>query len=245
MATFRIAEGTLQRIAVAGAKKNFDISKSVGISRGKAALFREQKQFEEETPDMTSYLGTPIFDPFRFLGGNFFESEDIKKENPIPFPDSDGAEGFGLIIPAAIIEVTQSKNIITTAIQGRAGTVKQFVSDGDFLITVTGLIVGQNVDGEVIDIGNNYPFDDVQKLVTICKVPDPISVVSTFLGSIFGINEVVITNYNIPQKEASRDTQPFQISMLSDVPIDLNELEPTRVISVTISVPSEPTIITT
>ena len=105
--------------------------------------------------------------------------------------------------------------------------------------------MGQNEGNKIIDIGNAYPDDDVKKLITICKVPDPIIVVSTFLGSIFGINEVVITNYNIPQKEASRDTQPFQISMLSDVPIDLNELEPTRVISVTISVPSEPVIIVT
>jgi len=217
--------------------------KGVGIQALKAKVFRKD-EFLQEQPDSTSYLGTPIFDPFRFLGGSFFELEDIAKENPIAFPDEERASGFGLIIPAAILEVTQSRNVITTAIQGRNSTVKEFVSDGDFAITLTGVMIGRNEDGEVKDIGNVYPFDDVQKLVTICKVPDPISVVSTFLGAVFGINEVVITDYTIPQREASRDMQPFQISMLSDTPIELNELQVTQ-LSATVIVPAEPIILTT
>lgn len=216
--------------------------KGVSVRALKAKVFRVD-EFEQEQEDSTSYLGTPIFDPFRFLGGSFFELDDTKKENPIPYPDEDGATGFGLIIPAAIIEVSQSKNIITTAIQGRPGTVKEFISDGDFAITLTGIIIGRNEDGEVKDIGNIYPFDDVQKLVTICKVSDPISVVSTFLGAVFGINEVVITDYNIPQREASRDMQPFQISMLSDVPIELNELKVLQLSKFVVVTP-EPIIIT-
>lgn len=216
--------------------------KGAGIQALKVKLFRKD-EFLQEQEDSTSYLGTPIFDPFRFLGGNFFELDDIKQENAIPYPDDEGATGFGLIIPAAILEVSQSKNIITTSMQGRNGTVKEFVSDGDFAITLTGVIIGRNEDGEVKDIGNVYPFDDVQKLVTICKVPTPISVVSTFLGAVFGINEVVITDYNIPQREASRDMQPFQISMLSDVPIELNELKVTQ-LSKTVIVTPEPIILT-
>ena len=212
---FRIGEGlraTSPEILLKGA----------GIQIAKAKLFRIDK-FEAEIEDSTSYLGTPIFDPIRFLPGQFFELSDIKKENPISYP-AEADDDFGLVIPPVIIEVSQTKNIITTAIQGRNGTVKEFVSDGDFAITLTGVIIGRNEDGEVKDIGNVYPFDDVQKLVTICKVPAPISVISTFLGLIFGINEVVITDYNIPQREATRNMQPFQISMLSDVPIDLEEL---------------------
>ncbi|KKN36712.1 hypothetical protein LCGC14_0771000 [marine sediment metagenome] len=197
--------------------------KGIGIQALKAKLFRIEK-IEAEEEDATSYLGTPIFDPIIIKGGSFFELDDINKENPIPYPDADGAEGNGLIIPAVIIEVSQSKNIITTAIQGRNGTVKEFVSDGDFAITLTGVIIGRNEGGEVKDIGNVYPTDDVKKLVTICKVPDVLTLTSAFLNDVFGINEVVITDYNIPQREASRDMQPFQISMLSDVPIDLEEL---------------------
>lgn len=215
--------------------------KGIGIQALKAKLFRKD-EFLEEQPESTSYLGTPIFDAFAFRGGSFFALDDIKKENAIPYPDEDGANGFGLTIPAAILEVSQSKNIITTSMQGRNGTVKEFVSDGDFAITLTGVIIGRNEDGEVKDIGNVYPFDDVQKLVTICKVPDTIRIFSSFLTGVFGIVDVVITDYNIPQREASRDMQPFQISMLSDVPIELNELKVTQ-LSKTIIVKAEPIII--
>ena len=230
---FKISEDVLTRIAVGAAKKSFDVSKSVGIRIGKAALFRSQK-IEVETPDFTSYLGTPIFDPFRFDAGQFNELGNV-----IGPP-----QGFDqLIIPSAIIEVTQSKNIIATAIQGRNGTVKQFVSDGDFSITISGVIIGKNEGNKVVDIGNVYPDDDVKRLITICKVPDVLTITSTFLNDVFSIFQVVITDYNIPQKLASRDTQPFQISMLSDTPIDLNELEPIKVINITTIVPSEPIVI--
>lgn len=202
--------------------------KGIGIQALKAKAFRPAKgisdgrdrnfqdfEFNEEEIDATSYLGTPIFDQLTIQGGQFNELGNVIGP-PQPFDQ--------LIIPAVIIEVSQTKNIVTTAIQGRNGTVKEFVSDGDFAITLTGVIVGRNEGNEVVDIGNVYPDDDVKKLVIICKVPDILTLTSKFLNDVFGINEVVITDYNIPQREATRDMQPFQINMLSDVPIDLEEL---------------------
>lgn len=198
--------------------------KGVGIQAIKEKLLRV-KDFDVEEPDMTSYLGTPVFDPVRIVGGNYFALDDLSKTNPIPYPDDSGAE---LIIPTVIIEVSQTKNIITTAIQGKNGTVKEFVSDGDFAITLTGLIVGENIAGEVKDLGNVYPIVDIKRLVTVCKVPDSITITSTFLNDVFGINDVTITDYNVPQLEGTRDMQPFTINMLSDSPIELDELSPSE-----------------
>ena len=221
MEEFIISKGVLRQVA----KANLDLAKAVGIQSGKIFAFRAQR-FEVEEADSTSYLGTPIFDPVTIKGGSFFELDDIEESNPIDYE--------GLIIPAAIIEITQSKNIITTAMQGRNGTVKEFISDGDFAITITGMIIGQNegVAGEkgakVNDIGNFYPEDDVKKLITICKVPNSIEIISNFLSFFTDSNRqntrYVITDYNIPQREGSRDMQPFQISMLTDTAIDLEEL---------------------
>lgn len=220
----RVLNFDIERAGLTAIDTGIIAAKPVGIQLIKSALFNLQ-EFEQEEPDMTSYLGTPIFDPLIINGGNFFELPDIDQENAIPYPDEDGPDGFGLAIPTMLIEVSQTKNIITTALQGRNGTVKEFISDGDFVITLTGIIIGKNVDGEVTDIGNVYPEDDVKKLVTICKVPESITLTSAFLNNVFGINDVVVTNYNVPQKEATRDMQPFQISLLSDTPIQLNELE--------------------
>ena len=207
--------------------------KGVGIQALKARLFRtdgfikSKSELEEDFKgDKKSYLGTPIFDPITIKGGNFFELDDIEESNPINYD--------GLLIPASIVEVTQTKNIITTAMQGRDGTIKEFISDGDFSITITGIIIGQNEgtagtkDARVKDIGNVYPEDDVKKLITICKVPDSIEIISDFFGFFTDSNRqntrYVITNYSIPQREASIDTQPFQISILTDTAIDLEEL---------------------
>ena len=203
----------LKGIAVRTLKfKAFRPAKGISVDRNDQF---QDFEFNEDEPDAISYLGTPIFDQLTIQGGQFNELGNIIGP-PQPFDQ--------LIIPAVIIEVSQSKNIITTAIQGRNGTVKEFVSDGDFSITLTGIITGRNEGNKVIDIGNVYPDDDVKKLITICKVPDVLTLTSKFLNDVFGINEVVITDYNIPQREASRDMQPFQISMLSDAPIDLEEL---------------------
>lgn len=226
--------------------------KTVAFLKGQGIPKGAEKEFEvidplQEEADAISYLGTPILDPFTFKGGSFFEVNDINATNPIPFPDDKGAAGLGLIIPNMIIEVNQTKNIITTPIQGRDGTVKEFISRGDYLISLSGIITGKMDEetGEVRDIGNVYPEDDVNKLITICEVPDSLNVTSTFLGMFLKEDSnVVITDYNIPQQPGVRNFQTFTINMLSDTPINLNELAPINVINITTRVPTETIIIT-
>ena len=210
------------------------------------------KELQEEA-DAISYLGTPILDPFTFNGGSFEKRDDsgnITKEN---FPADKRPLVVGLTIPTEIIAVNQVKNIITTPTHGRDTTVKEYISKGDYMITVTGIMSGQMDEqtGEISDIGNVYPTADVQKLIEICEVPDSLEVTSDFLGMFLkntkegeGIPKVVITDYNIPQQIGVRNFQTFSIQMLSDIPIILNEFTPTRVINITARVPAEPIILT-
>jgi len=203
--------------------------KGAAVQLAKAGLFRLQGSAPDEFSDVRSYLGRPVFDEVIIKQGSFFALDDLKKLTPIPFN--------GLTLHAVLLTVTQSKNIIKTAIQGRNGTIKEHVSDGDFLITMNGTIVGGTVyagittAGALIptafirNIGNAYPEDDAKSLVEICKVPQQITIISNFLNTIFGINEVVITDYDIPQLEATRNMQPFKVDMSSDTAIELNELE--------------------
>ncbi len=224
---FNIGEGIVQN-----AGHNFNL-KGLGIQTAKSIIFSLQ-QSEQEESDLDSYLGTPIFDPIRIQGGKYPELGTGKL---IPYAggaagpgggEGDIGEGGGggegsFLIPTVLIEVTQTRNIVTTAIQGRNGTIKEFISDGDFIVTLTGIINGENRDGKVVDIGNFFPQADVAELINICKATVPITITSDFLG-LFELDSFVITSYNIPQREGSRDMQPFQITMLSDVPIDLEEL---------------------
>ena len=195
---------------------DFFVIQGLGVQAIRARLFNPS-EFETEQSDITSYLGTPVFDQVIIAGGQYFEIDDINKENPIPYDE--------LVLQTVLLEVTQTKNIVTTALQGRNGTVKEFVSDGDFVINMIGGIIGEtDENGSIQNIGNFYPEVDVKKLIEITKVPSALTITSAFLQS-FGINEAVITNYTINQPEGQRNVQPFTMALLSDVPADLNELE--------------------
>lgn len=193
----------------------FVIAKATGFQVIKEHLFR-RNEFGIEESKIESYLGTPVFDQVKIAGGSYIDAEDPKKP-VIPYES--------LTLQTVLLEVIQSKNIVTTAVQGRSGTIKEYVSDGDYSITMTGGVVGEMDDaGKIQDLGNFYPVVDTKLLIEICKVPRALTITSEFL-QLFGINEVVITDYTLNQPESVRNIQPFQISMLSDVPIELNELE--------------------
>lgn len=169
----------------------------------------------EQPVDRTSYLGTPVFSNMEIPSGKYktLDGKTIQFE--------------GIRIDAVLFIVSQSKNIVTTAIQGQNGTVKEYVSDGDFSITVSGMIVGEsNESGKVFtvaDTPNNYPESDVRKLIEICKIPTSIEIVSEFLD-FFEIRNVVIESFSFDQKQGDRRSQPFQIQMISDAPVELIEI---------------------
>ena len=181
---------------------------------------------ESEISDIKSYLGTPVFDPLIIKGGTFIEPNQSGGGDLVQYAGGPGGDGF--LINNVIIEVTQTKNIIATAIQGKPGTIKEFISDGDFAVTLTGVLNGENENGKIVDIGNNYPRRDTELLIQICKVPAALSITSSFL-QLFSSDfnpafKWVVTDYSIPQREGFRDIQPFQISLLSDIEINLTEV---------------------
>jgi len=173
--------------------------------------------------DGRSYLGTLVYGPLIFNSGRYFEQDDVLQQDPVEYE--------GLKLHTVLTQVSMVKNIITTPINGRNGTVKEYISDGDYNISIFGSIVGENVgdlnsdveNAEIQDIGNFFPEVDVARLQTILTVPDAITLTSDFL-SIFNISTCVVVDFNIPQKEATRNMQPFQINLLSDELIELNEV---------------------
>ena len=163
--------------------------------------------FNSDTPDKQSLLNTPIFDSIIF--GELNGSNVYKDINGTEFSFKP------LQVDLAIITVSQTKNIVTTAIQGKNGTIKEFISDGDYQISINGIIwINDNI----------YPDVDVQTFINIMKVPQAIKVFSNFIN-LFGISEIVITDYSLPQQEGMRNQQSFTINAISDAPINLEVLE--------------------
>ena len=163
--------------------------------------------FNSDTPDKQSLLNTPIFDSIIF--GELNGSNVYKDINGTEYSYKP------LQVDLAIITVSQTKNIVTTAIQGKNGTIKEFISDGDYQISINGIIwINDNI----------YPEDDVQTFINIMKVPQSIKIFSNFVN-MFGISEIVITDYSLPQQEGMRNQQAFTINAISDAPINLEVLE--------------------
>ena len=186
----------------------------LGIHHGKAQLFKHKGKLlrsgkEEKVAD--SKLGTPIYSNLIFgeeisidtLNGSV---TGIGENN---YMDLEGniVSYYPIRIDSVIMTVEQSKTIVKTALQGRKGTIKEYISSGDYIISAKGVI-----DNTI----NEYPELAVGFLTKIANIPDQIKVTSKFLQQ-FSINYVVIERFRFTEKQGSRDIQPFELTMVSDI----------------------------
>ena len=172
-----------------------------GIGRLRTQEFPSQK-YEPDAALKNSFFGTPVWGNLKFPAGNY---ETL---------DGEIIEFEGIEIDEVLISVSMQKNVVTTAIMGRNGTVKEYVSDGDYSITIQGALASNEND--------NYPVAKFASLLEILKAPVSVKVESEFLAQ-FDIDEIVIVNYDFPQSEGFRDLQYFGISAVSDEPIELRD----------------------
>ncbi len=167
--------------------------KSLLASSVKAGLYASVlKKLEDagESFKTSKFFGLPMWDNL------IIDSEDKKLE-----------------IDFVLMTVSMTKNIIKTSIQGMNGTVKEYISDGDYAINIKGAIINDKNS-------NEYPEDDVLTLIEICKKQKNIRVVSKFLEN-FDITDIVIENYKLEAKEATNNIQFFDINAVSDTPQEL------------------------
>lgn len=110
-----------------------------------------------------------------------------------------------------LIQLNRPKIIEKTEVQGRTGTVKEYITDGDYVVQVDGIIDGKN---------GNYPIDEVAALRKMIDAPIPIDVSSVHLLNL-GIVSLVLTDHSFPQEQGSYSSQAFSLTFLSDIPIEL------------------------
>jgi hypothetical protein len=119
-----------------------------------------------------------------------------------------------LNIQTVLLTVDQSKNIVQTAVQGRNGTVKEYVSTGDYIISIRGALVGAGP--------GDYPEQQVKLLLDLVEINASIVAVSPFL-QLFRIFNVVVSDFRFEQLQGFQNMQVFEITCLSDEPIELIE----------------------
>lgn len=103
------------------------------------------------------------------------------------------------------VDCTMSKRVVTTAINGRPGTVKEWVSDGDVVITVVAKVMGNET----------YPKEKVHRILDALKEPEVLEVTNELLNDVWNVQRVVVTSIKTTNR-TDRNWEEVTIGMLSD-----------------------------
>ena len=127
-------------------------------------------------------------------------------------------ERYSLLFQEVVISVTQERNIVTTSLQGRDGTIKEYISNGDYGITLDIALTDyegepdEQTDEEFLLPKQDYPISRVETLRKLLTTPQTVEVESDFLYA-FGIRSAVVTSFSL------------QIQMLSDEPYEIKQIQ--------------------
>lgn len=147
-----------------------------------------------------SALGTPVVADLTLKDGSYIDNITGKL---VTFPE--------LKFDAVIMTVDFAAKIVKTEIQGRNGTVKEYIGEDDAKITIQGIICGTN---------GHYPAFEVGQLNSWRKAPVAKTAVSAFLQNL-GIDNIVVESCSLPQVAGGYSYQTFTIQCISDLPVEL------------------------
>lgn len=157
-------------------------------------VIKSEQPKDNPQPQFISKLGTVVYSNLIF---NKYK----------PAPEMEATETWEEFrIDDVLISVSQNKKIVTTEIQGRAGTIKEYIGLDDFQVQITGRLTGAY---------NVNPKEETDQLNKILSAKQPLDVSSWYLQNL-GIFSIVIKDYNFQQVEGEYSTQYFNINALSD-----------------------------
>ena len=115
-----------------------------------------------------------------------------------------------VVLQSALATIRRSKNIVVTSVQGSDESVKEFINNNDYLISVSGVLFNK-VQG--------YPKDQVLALQEFFNQKKSLAVVHPILNML-GVDEVVITSYEFP-KTPFVNGQVYSFEAISDKSLEL------------------------
>lgn len=142
-----------------------------------------------------SKLGTVVYSNIIFNAGSILDTNGVIVDTWDDFRIDD-----------VLLVISQSKKIITTEIQGRDGTVKEYIGMDDFQVQITGRLNGSY---------NVNPKELTKQLKTILSAGQPLEITSWYLQNL-DITDIVVKDFNFGQTEGEYSTQYFTINALSD-----------------------------
>jgi hypothetical protein len=166
----------------------------VQILTGPQENFNIDPTDRQDKPLFTGSLGTPVMANLVLKGDSYIDENGVTKVfDTVEFD-------------TVLLTVNQTKNIKETQIQGRAGTIKEYIGLGDFEVTINTILTGTN---------GHFPIEDLTTVKNLLAAPISIKVTSWYL-QLFDIDYIVIKSYDISQVEGAYSIQPLTINAASD-----------------------------
>lgn len=146
-------------------------------------------------------------------GGAYMPNDYFKGSLPIYMPVM--LQRFGdiqddLLLDHAIVGARLVKNVVRTAVQGKDGTVKEYISASDWEVEIRGLVAQREF---------GYPKDQVDLLRQYIVPGESIGVINTALNAL-KIYELVILEVNLPHTPHLNCAR-YEISAVSNDPYEL------------------------
>lgn len=201
-----------------------NLSKVIVQTRGMNALKTKFFTVPESTgqadkPDIVQpgqvsayLLNSLVFDTVTFMGNNpdgSISYFDLTTQAVVNVPK--------MQLPIALCEVTKVNNVVKSNVAGRNGSVKQYISTGDYQVTIRSAFT--------TGIADKYPAEAMRQLQKITSSTTEVKVASNFLN-LFGIQYLVFDECRFIQDEKNgRDVQNFDLMCTSEQPFTLKVLD--------------------
>ena len=154
-------------------------------------------------PIGVSPLGTPVYDNITLIYNDALGNRNILQLQSVQF------------------SVTQEQTIVENAVSGRNGTIKEYVSENDYNVSINAF---------VNELFNVFPFDQLRAWRKIKEAGESIQVINKTLNNVYEIDTFVVTRFQDTPTVASLNQHQLSIELKSDFPFDPNEFDVTNIV---------------
>ena len=162
------------------------------------------------TANIQSYLGTPIYEQIVLTVPPTITNGKLQSTGFIyAFPDW------------PLFDISASWLIIKENVQGGNGSIKEYISQDDFQITIRGFLINYESD--------LYPDLQLFALWEVINAQKSIQVTSLVFNTL-GIHNIVIQDAKFPAMEGHPNIQPFELNCISDraVLLEIGDKKPNQ-----------------
>lgn len=214
---YKVIQGVSKDLETLGVRPAFTLATEFALQNiYKPIMSKNARLYEESlTQKDNNKIKSGVNNFMKGTGDNQFVFSSLKFKDSIDYKSKQKITMENNFIPCCLFSTTQTKNIVKTAVLNRSGSIKEYISDGDYMINAKLVVTGSN---------GIYPFDKVKNLVSFLNQPTELEIDSPYLNNILGVTYLVVESWDMPQTEGGISQQAFNINFSSDVPFLLEEI---------------------